>query len=105
MRVSRVCLKVPDTVRHAALESIFGPILDNPNRLGKPLVGELEGLWSVRGGDYRIIYEIFEDDQAVLIHRVHTAERVPTALTAANRTTARASCAKRRETMQYGERC
>ncbi len=62
--------KLPEKARHAALESIFGPIAENPNRLGKPLVGELEGLWSVRRGDYRIIHEIFEDDQVVLIHRV-----------------------------------
>lgn len=61
---------VPEKVHHAARESIFGPIADNPNRRGKPLVGELEGLWSARRGDYRIIYEIFEDDQVVLIHRV-----------------------------------
>jgi len=60
----------PDKVRHAALESIFGPIADNPHRLGKRLVGQLEGLWSARRGDYRIIYEIFENDQVVLIHRV-----------------------------------
>jgi len=57
-------------VRNAALESIFGPIAENPNRLGKPLVGGLEGLWSARRGDYRIIYEVFEDDEVVLIHRV-----------------------------------
>ena len=62
--------KPPGNVRHAALESIFGPIAGNPNRLGRPLVGELEGLWSARRGDYRIICEIFEDDQIVLIHRV-----------------------------------
>jgi len=62
--------KLPDKVRHAALESIFGPISDNPNRLGKPLVGELEGLRSARRGDYRIISEVFEDEQIVLIHRV-----------------------------------
>ena len=62
--------RLPEKVRVAALESIFGPISDNPNRLGKPLVGELEGLWSARRGDYRIIYESFEDEQVVLIHRV-----------------------------------
>ncbi len=62
--------KLPDKVRRAALESIFGPIAEDPNRLGKPLVGELEGLWSARRGDYCIIYEIFEDDMVVLIHRV-----------------------------------
>ena len=62
--------KLPEKVRHAALESIFGPIAENPNRLGKPLVGELGGLWFARRGDYRINYEIFEDDLVVLIHRV-----------------------------------
>lgn len=62
--------RLPDKVRNAALESIFGPIADNPQRLGKALVGELEGLRSARRGDYRIIYEIIEGDQVVLIHRV-----------------------------------
>jgi len=62
--------RLPEKVRHAALESIFGPIADNPVRLGKPLVGELEGLWSARRGDYRIIYEILTDARIVLIHRV-----------------------------------
>ena len=62
--------RLPEKVRHAALESIFGPMAENPNRLGKPLVGELEALWSARRGDHRIIYEIFEDEQIVLIHRV-----------------------------------
>ncbi len=61
---------LPEKVRHAALESIFGPIAENPNRFGKPLVGDLESLWLARRGDYRIIYEIFKDDQIVLIHRV-----------------------------------
>ena len=62
--------KLLEKVRHAVQESIFGPIADDSNRLGKPLVDEFEGLWSARRGDYRIIYEIFEDDQVVLIHRV-----------------------------------
>jgi mRNA interferase RelE/StbE len=61
---------LPDKVRAAALESILGPIADNPRRLGKPLLGELEGLRSARRGDYRIISEIFEDTRIVLIHRV-----------------------------------
>ncbi len=61
--------QLPEQVRHAALESIFGPIAENPHRLSKPLVGELGGLWSARRGDYRIIYEIIKDEQIVLIHR------------------------------------
>ncbi len=62
--------RLPAKVRHAALESIFGSIADNPRRLGKALVGELDGLHSARRGDYRIIYEILEDEHVVLIHRV-----------------------------------
>jgi mRNA-degrading endonuclease RelE of RelBE toxin-antitoxin system len=62
--------RLPDKVRHAALETIFGPIAEDSQRLGKPLVGELEGLSSARRGDYRIIYEILEGEKTVLIHRV-----------------------------------
>ncbi len=69
LRVTVISTDSLEKARHAALESIFGPIAENPNRLGKPLVGELESLWSARRGDYRIIYEIFENEQIVLIHR------------------------------------
>ena len=62
--------RLPEKVRDAALETIFGPIAHNPQRLGKPLVGELEGLWSARRGDYRVIYEVLEQDEIVLVHRV-----------------------------------
>ena len=62
--------RLPDKVRRAALETIFGPIAENPHRIGKPLVGELDGLRSARRGDYRVIYEIFDDDETVLIHRI-----------------------------------
>jgi mRNA-degrading endonuclease RelE of RelBE toxin-antitoxin system len=62
--------RLPDKVRHTALETIFGPIAENRHRLGKPLVGELEGLSSARRGDYRIIYGTFDEAQVALIHRV-----------------------------------
>lgn len=62
--------RLSEKVREAALAAILGPIAENPQRLGKPLLGELEGLHSARRGDYRIIYEIVENEQVVLIHRV-----------------------------------
>ncbi len=61
---------LPEKVRAAALESILGPIADNPQRIGKPPLGELEGLRSARRGDYRIIYEVLEEEGVVVIHRV-----------------------------------
>jgi mRNA-degrading endonuclease RelE of RelBE toxin-antitoxin system len=57
-------------VRDAAIELMLGAIADEPRRVGKPLVGELHGLWSARRGDYRVIYEILDTDRVVLIHRV-----------------------------------
>jgi mRNA-degrading endonuclease RelE of RelBE toxin-antitoxin system len=62
--------RLPDRVRAAALEAILGPIADNPQRAGKPLVGGLLGLYSARRGDYRIVYEILEEERVVIIHRV-----------------------------------
>lgn len=67
---SRHLNRLPDKVWHAALATILGPIVENPRRAGKPLMGELEGLRSARRGDYRIIYEIREDHAAVVIHRI-----------------------------------
>jgi mRNA-degrading endonuclease RelE of RelBE toxin-antitoxin system len=57
-------------IREAALAAVLGPIAENPRRLGKPLLGELEGLTVARRGDYRIIYEILEDEKVVLVHRI-----------------------------------
>ena len=64
--------QLPEKVRHAALAAIFGPIAENPQRLGKPLVGELEGLHSARRGDYRIIYDIQDTALLVLVVRVRS---------------------------------
>jgi len=61
---------LPDKVRSAVLAFIFESLAENPHRVGKPLVAELEGLWSARRAEYRVVYEIDEDDHVVLIHRV-----------------------------------
>ena len=46
-------------------------LADNLGRL-KPeaLAGDLAGLYKLRVGDYRVVYEILEPEQAVLIHLV-----------------------------------
>jgi len=56
-------------VRDAVLAAIFDSIAVNPRRAGKPLRGELEPLFSARRGDFRVIYEIPEDERVVLVHR------------------------------------
>ena len=62
--------QLPAKVRDAALVVLHGPLADNPHRLGKPLVGELAGLFSARRGDYRIIYSIDDTVQVVVVHCV-----------------------------------
>lgn len=61
--------RLPEKVRAAVIETILGTIAVNPHRAGKPLRGELEGLYSARRGDFRIIYEIDDEAQIVLVHR------------------------------------
>jgi mRNA interferase RelE/StbE len=61
--------RLPKKVRAAVIEAIFGTIAQNPQRAGKALRGELEGLRSARRGDFRIVYEIDEDARVILVHR------------------------------------
>ena len=62
-------------MRDAVLAAIFESIAVNPRRAGKPLRGELEGLYSARRGDFRVIYEILDDERVVLLHRAaHRAD-------------------------------
>jgi mRNA interferase RelE/StbE len=41
-------------------------LAENP-RLGKPLHGELVPFWSYRVGDYRVVYEIKDEELIVLV--------------------------------------
>ena len=54
----RALSRLPAKVGTAVVELCYGPLADNPARLGKPLRFELEGLHSARRGDYRVIYRI-----------------------------------------------
>lgn len=54
----RALSRLPEKVGTAVVELCYGPLADNPARLGKPLRFELEGLHCARRGDYRVIYRI-----------------------------------------------
>lgn len=41
--------------------------LKNNPRAGIPLVGNLKGLWKSRRGDYRIIYQIIQNELLVYV--------------------------------------
>ncbi len=65
----RTMAALPDTVRLAVLEAIGGSIAANPRRAGKQLTGELQGMWSARRGDFRVIYLIDDDRRSVIVLR------------------------------------
>lgn len=55
----------------AVLTFLYGPLAENPRRVGKELQRELAGLRSARRGDYRVLYEIRDDEHpGVLVHRI-----------------------------------
>ena len=62
-------------VATAIVKFITGPLADNPQRLSKPLRGDLDGYHSARRGDYRVVFRIDEDERTVVVvgikHRAH----------------------------------
>ena len=50
--------KLDKEVRSRIKRSIEERLKFHPNKFGKPLRGTLKDLWSVRVGDYRVIYRI-----------------------------------------------
>ncbi|HWF80839.1 MAG TPA: type II toxin-antitoxin system RelE/ParE family toxin [Streptosporangiaceae bacterium] len=66
---------LPSEVAAAVTEFLTGPLLDNPQRVGKPLTRELSGYHSARRGAYRVIYRIDENEQIVHVVRIdHRAD-------------------------------
>ncbi|MGB6540776.1 MAG: type II toxin-antitoxin system RelE/ParE family toxin [Xanthobacteraceae bacterium] len=49
---------------------------ENPRRFGKPLTGDLKGLWRYRVGDYRMVAAIGDDRFIVLIVTVRHRREV-----------------------------
>lgn len=51
-------------------EKINSYLAQSPKELGKPLTGKYQGLYRYRYGDYRIIYEIDLENNAIVINRI-----------------------------------
>jgi mRNA interferase RelE/StbE len=60
--------RLPPDVAAAAAEFITGPLLANPQRVGKPLGEELAGIYSARlARSWRVLYEIDDTKHAVIV--------------------------------------
>ena len=67
--------RLPDKIALAVLDYLVGPLIENPQRVGKPLRGDLAGLHSARVGAYRIVYQIDQAGRTVrVIYIDHRAD-------------------------------
>jgi mRNA-degrading endonuclease RelE of RelBE toxin-antitoxin system len=62
--------RLPEPVAAAVIEFLTTTLIRQPHRVGKPLRGELAGIWSARRGTYRVLYRIAENRHGVIVLRV-----------------------------------
>ncbi|MBW6468886.1 MAG: type II toxin-antitoxin system RelE/ParE family toxin [Coriobacteriia bacterium] len=71
----RMLRRLPETAASAMVEFMTGPLVENPARVGKPLMFDLEGYLCARRGPYRVIYRFDEAERSVRVVRVdHRAD-------------------------------
>ena len=58
------------SVQRRILDALRKRLTLHPKAYGKPLQGELAGLWRLRVGDYRFIYRIVENRVEVLVLKI-----------------------------------
>ena len=64
-----------EPVAVAVVDFLYGALAADPYRVGKALRFELEGYWSARRGQYRVIYSIHDDEILVPVVRIsHRAD-------------------------------
>lgn len=61
---------LPGKASHQIVKKIENYLAQDPKNLGKPLNGELSGLYRYRMGDYRIIYHIMQQIVCISVVRV-----------------------------------
>lgn len=69
----RTLARLPEFAATAIVEFVTGPLLENPQRVGKMLGLDLAGYYCARRGAYRIVYRIEEPGTVLAVridHRV-----------------------------------
>lgn len=67
--------RLPPRIAGAVVEFVTVTLVTNPERMSKPLRGELENLRSARRGDYRVLFALDGDASTLLVIRVaHRAD-------------------------------
>lgn len=62
--------RLPEAVATAVIDFLTSALVQHPRRVGKPLRGDLAGIWSARRGTYRVLYRLVEQPQEVVVLRI-----------------------------------
>ena len=59
--------RFPESVAAAVIDFLTTALIENPQRVGKPLRDDLAGIWSARRGTYRVLYRMGDEKQEVVV--------------------------------------
>jgi len=59
-----------EAVAAAVVDFLTTALVRQPRRVGKPLRGDLLGVWSARRGTYRVLYRVREDVREAVVLRI-----------------------------------
>ena len=62
---------IDSTIRKRILKNIDEKLKTQPGLFGKPLRGEMAGFWSLRVGDYRVIYKLKIEKRIITITHIN----------------------------------
>lgn len=62
--------RLPHAVSAAVVNFMTTALIAEPRRVGKPLRGQLAGVWSARRGTYRVLYRLRDDTREVIVVRI-----------------------------------
>lgn len=62
--------RLPEAVATAVIDFLTSALVQSPRQVGKPLRGELAGIWSARRGTYRILYRLVEQPHELVVLRI-----------------------------------
>jgi mRNA interferase RelE/StbE len=60
----------PEAVAGAVIDFVTTALVQPPRRVGKPLRGDLAGIWAARRGTYRVLYRLRDDAREVIVLRI-----------------------------------
>jgi mRNA interferase RelE/StbE len=59
-----------EAVAAAVIDLLTTSLVVQPNRVGRQLRGQLDGIWAARRGAYRVLYRITEEQREVIAVRI-----------------------------------